>query len=309
MLRHLAYCGIVGLCLVTLTPRCAAQDGGADNTGALAQRDIQIRIINDALDQLWTVMTPSEQAILQEIDVRVPMDYDITRVVAYRQEGRVIDISFGFFGLMNALCRDYILASYYSERDPNAPYLYEQYVDHLNAVIDRNDRAVGQERAQLQSFAEFAGIPPEIEADIMSQGDAEYYSGALAVTAIAFVLAHEIGHHMLGHLDASPASPAESRAREAEADRYAVDLTVRARMPPFGVIPALAIFEVAEEEYADPFAMHPPAGCRVLDALLATIDLLAQDEATAYLFENDRGMLPGGDRYQQLVGLKSGNCS
>jgi hypothetical protein len=309
MFRQLICCGIVGLCLVVRAPSCAAQGEDSDNVGALAERDIQMRIINDALDQLWTVMGPSEQAVLQEIDVRVPMDYDITRVVAYRQEGRVIEVSFGFFGLMNALCRDYILASYYSEQEPSAPYIYEKYVDHLNNVIDRNDRAVGQERAQLQSFAEFAGIPPEIEADIMGQGAAEYYSGALAVTAISFVLAHEIGHHVLGHLDTPPASRAESRAREAEADRYAVDLAVRAGMPPFGVIPALAIFEVAEEEYADPAATHPRAGCRILDALLATIDLLAADEATAYLFENDRGMLPGGDKYQHLVGLKSENCS
>jgi hypothetical protein len=307
--RQLIYCGVVGLCLVADTPSCAAQGEETANAASLAERDIRMRILNTVLDQLWNVMDPSEQAILQEVDVRVPMDYDITRVIAYRQDGRVIEISFGFFGLMNALCRDYVLASYYAEQDPNAPHIYENYVDHINSVIDRNDRAIGQDRIELPSFAEFAGIPPEIEAEIMSQGDAEYFSGTLALTAIAFVVAHEVGHHVLGHLDAPPASPAESRVHEAEADRYAVELAVRARMPPFGVIPALAIFVAAEEEHADPAATHPPAGCRILDALVATIDLLAGDEATVYLFENDQGMLPGGDKYQSLVGLKSENCS
>jgi len=308
-LRHLIFCAAVGLSLLTLTPHCAAQTDESDNAASLAQRDNEIRIVNDVLDQFWSVMDPSEQAILREIDVRIPMDYDMTRVIAYRQDGRVIEISFGFYGILVKLCRAWILALYYAEQDPTIHEKYEAYLAYLNDTIDQNDRSIGQDPVAPQSFAEFAGIPEETEAQIMSSGDAEYNNAALGVTAIAFVLAHEIGHHVLGHVDAPPASAAESRAREAEADRYAAALTMRAGLPAFGALPALAIFTSVEDEFIDPEATHPIASCRILGALMYTVDRLAEDEATVHLFENDPDMLPGGSRYQHLMALMNENCS
>jgi len=209
-LRHLIRCAAVGLILVGQTPSTAAQGDESDNAASFALRDNEMRIVNDVLDQFWNVMNPDEQAILQETDVRIPMDYDLTRVVAYREDGRVIEISFGFYGMMTTLCRDFVLAQYYAEQDPGISQKYEDYVTYLNGTIDRNERSIGQDPVTTQSFAEFAGIPAEREAEIMNSSDAEYNIGALGVTAIAFVLAHEIGHHILGHVDSAPGSAYEA---------------------------------------------------------------------------------------------------
>jgi hypothetical protein len=307
--RRLILCATIALGLGGPAPQGSAQSADADNSAELAQRDIEMRILNDVLDTFWEVMDPQERAVLQEIDVRIPMDYDMTRVIAYRDEGRVIEISFGFYGLMTTLCSDWMLALHYEEQDPDIHDKYEAYIGYVNDTIDRNERAIGQERAPLLSFAEFAGIPAESAEWIKGQSDFEHYNAALKITAIAFVLAHEIGHHVLGHLDSPPASPEESRAREAAADRYASELTMRARLPAFGALPALAIFTAVEGEYVDPDATHPIASCRIITALVHTVDWLAEDPETAHLFDGDPGMRPGGARYQQLAALREQYCS
>jgi hypothetical protein len=92
-----------------------------------------------------------------------------------------------------------------------------------------------------------------------------------------------------------------SRARETEADRYAAAPTMRARLPAFEGLPALAIFTSLDET-------HPIASCRIVEALLYTLDRLAEDETTAHLFENDPDMLPGGSRYQFLRTRMNETC-
>jgi hypothetical protein len=210
---------------------------------------------------------------------------------------------------MVTLCRDWVLANYYTEQDPNILHTYDDYLSYVNDTIDRNDRSVGEDSMTLQPFTEFAGIPEETATQIMNGSDAGYNDGVLLYAAIGFVLAHEIGHHVLGHVDSAPASPEDSRARETEADRYAFDLTMRAGMTAFGALPALAIFTAAESEFADPEATHPDPSCRILGAWIYTLDRLAADDATRHLFDNDPEALPGGSKYQGLMTLMNKACS
>lgn len=310
-LRRLPCFVVVGLMLaLSLVPRGFAQTASSDNAAALALRDDQIRVVNALLTAFSEVMGPDERAILQETDVRIPMDYDMTRVMAYRDGGRMIEISFGFLGVLIELCDDWILSEYYSAQDPDIYNKYEAYLTYLNGIIDRNERSVGQDPVTPQPFADFAGIPAEVAAEIMSRSDAQEYLGALRMAAIAFVLAHEIGHHVLGHLEAPRAdTAAESRARESEADRYAAELTMRVGVPAFGALPALAIFTAAESDVADPDATHPLASCRILEAMIYTVDHLAEDANSAPLFEKSPDMRPGGSQYQTFVTLKNQHCS
>lgn len=310
-LRHLALSLVVGLILVFgQTPRCAAQTAASDSAAALAQRDDEIRLVNALLDAFWEVMDADERGILQEIEIRIPMDYDMTRVVAYRDSGRMIEISFGFLGVLIGLCDDFVLSEYYSAQDPGIYDKYEAYLSYLNDIIDRNEQSIGQDPITPQPFAEFAGIPAETATEIMSRSDAQEYGGNLRMAAVAFVLAHEIGHHVLGHVDAPPAeSAADSRDREAEADRYAAALTMRAGVPAFGALPALGIFAAAEGDVADPDSTHPLASCRILGAMMYTVDRLAEDETTVQLFERSPDMLPGGAEYNRLMTLMDQHCA
>ena len=290
---------------------CLAQTADSDNAAALATRDDAMRMIKALLAAFSEVMPPDERAILQEIDVRMPMDYDITRVVAYRDDtGRVIEISFGFFGTAIQFCDDEVLADYYAPQDPDIYNKLEAYLTNLNDGIDRNEQSFGQDPVPLPRFAPFAGIPAETAAGFEAREDFQVAAGNLRMAAIAFALAHEIGHHVLGHADSPPPeSAAESRAREAAADSYAVELTMRVGVPAFGALPALALFAAAEGETLDPGATHPLATCRIVAAILDSVDRLAADERTVHLLDPTPEMLPGGTKYNDFMTSMQQNCS
>lgn len=297
---------IAGLALaIGQVPSSHAQD----NSTALAMRDDEMRLVNALLDAFSEVMSEDERAVLNEINVRIPMDYDITRAVAYRDEsGRVIEISFGFFGLAIQLSDDEVLADYYAAQDPGIYDKLEAYLASLNDAIDRNERTMSAD--ELPRFASFAGIPEETAAALEAQEEFKSYAANLRTSAIAFVLAHEIGHHVLGHTDLPPPdSPEVSRARESDADRYAAELAMRVGITAFGALPALALFAAAEGETLDPEASHPLGTCRILAAMLDTVDRLAGDERTVHLLDQNPDMMPGGARYQQFRSTMDQNCS
>lgn len=297
------------LLLLGLGPCSIAQTTGPSNAAALAMRDNEIRIVNAILSAFSRVMDSNELAILREIEVRIPMDYDLTRVIAYRKGGRLIDVSFGFYGMLIQQCDDWVLADYYSAFDATIYDRYEAYLRYLNTVIDKNERAVGKKPESPQPFAKYAGIPSDVAAQIMNRHDAQDYVAGLRVAAIAFVLAHEIGHHVLGHIDSPRAAAAESRRRETEADRYAAALTWKVGMPAFGALPALAFFGAAEGDSLDRDATHPLAYCRILGAMMYTVDRLAKDRNAAPLFEKAPDMRPGGKKYNAFMATMKQNCT
>jgi hypothetical protein len=300
---------ILSTCLVQA---CRAQTDTPNSTASLTMRDNEMRICNAILSSFSDVMSPDERTILQEIELRIPMDYDLTRVVAYRQGGgsRVIEISFGFFGTMIDASNNWTLAEYYTTQDPDILNKYEAYYKYLNDAIDQNEQSPGESHPKLQRFAEFAGIPLETQEQIMGQSEVRDIQVKLEFATIAYVLAHEIGHHVLGHVDAPPAATAaESRKRESLADQYAFSLTMRAGFTAFGALPALAFFEAAEGKAADPDASHPLAYCRIFGAWMYTLDQLAADQKFAPLFEKMPGMLPGAPQYNALKAQLAQDCS
>jgi hypothetical protein len=306
--RILAFAVIVLLVGGPALP-CRAQTAQSQNAAALAMRDGEIRLINALLRAFAAVMDQRERAILDETDIRVPMDYDMTRVVAFRDGGRVIEVSFGFLGVLLDACDNWILAEYYATQDPGIYDKYEAYLGYLNQIIERNEQAVGQQPETPQAFADWAGIPAAAAAAIMRQSNARDYQGRLRMAAVAFVLGHELGHHMLGHIDAPPAAtPAASRDRETAADRYAAALTMRVGIPAFGALPALAFFAAAEGTAIDPDATHPLAFCRILGAMMDTVDRLAADRRYAALFEKAPDMLPGRAQYKTLKTQMNQHC-
>jgi len=310
-LPSLARAGIVAVALLLAPAPAFLAQAEDDGAAALAYRDRAMRLINAVLDAFWEVMNEDERAVLQEIDVRMPIDYNVTRVVAYHDDSeRVIEVSSGFFGLMSQMCEDEVLHDYYLPQDPGITDRFETYMTSLNEAIDRNEQSFSAEPEPLPRFAPFAGIPEDVAAAIESRDDYLDSVANLRLSAIAFVLAHEIGHHIFGHTDLPlPGSVEESRAQESEADRYAVELTLRIAQPAFGAFPALVLFAAAEGEALDPQATHPLPICRILDAYLDVVDRLSADERTAPLLDAAPEMRPGGTKYQQLMADKQQYCS
>jgi hypothetical protein len=253
---------------LSLTQICDAQTTEGRNAAALSRRDDFIRMVNSIRTDLSDIMPDPERRTLREIVIRIPMDYDVTRVLSFRDEHRqrVIEISFGFLGAIAQLCGDFYFASQISE----GPEKFDAYVEYVHEMVDRNERALRNDH--IKSFQEHAAIPVDTKNAIMGRSDYHLNVGKIILSAIGFILAHEVGHHVLGHLDRPARSLAESRRYEAQADRYAVALTVKMGITTLGALPALAFFATREGKRVDPDATHPLAFCRVLEAFTASFD-------------------------------------
>jgi hypothetical protein len=278
--RHLKHSLLGGLFLLGLAQICEAQDTSRSNAAALSLRDNFSRLVNMIRSDALDAMPDLERRTLREINIRIPMDYNITRVEAFRDESgqRIIEMSFGFLGfIIMQLTEDFYFASESGDclGCPNDIDKFDAYVDYLNEMVNRNERMLRKDH--IKRFREYAEIPAEKWEAIVRRDDYALNVAKLQYSALGFILAHEIGHHVFGHVDRPPRSPAESRRYEAQADRYAVALTVKMDMSALGALPALVFFANHEGEVVNSDATHPLALCRVLEAFTATFDQIGYE--------------------------------
>ena len=274
-IRHLRRSFLGLLFLLGLAQICEAQ--GTRNAAALSRRDDFSRLVNSVRSMALEKMPAPEQRILREIDIRIPMDRNATRVQAFRDESgqRIIEMSFGFLIVMTHMSADCIFADLTGEWQK-----LDAYLDYVNEIVERNERMLSSD--DIKSFQEYAEIPAEKWDAITGRDDYWQSVGAMSLSAIGFILTHEIGHHVLGQVDRPPpGSPAESRRYEAQADRYAVALTVKMGITALGALPALAFFATHEGQRVDSDATHPLALCRVLEAFSATFDQIGFKDDSA----------------------------
>jgi hypothetical protein len=274
-IRHLRRSLLGLLFLLGLAQICEAQGTSRGNATALSRRDDFSRVVNLIRSNALDVMPDLERRTLREIDIRIPMDYNVTRVQAFRDERgqRIIEMSFGFLGIITQLSEYCYFASESGDFEK-----FDAYVDYVNEMVDRNERMLRKDH--IKSFQEYAEITAEKWDAIAGRDDYWRNVGVLTASAIGFILTHEIGHHVFDHVDRPPRSPVESRRYEAQADRYAVALTLKMGISALGAMPALAFFATHEGERVTSDATHPLALCRLLEAFSATFDQIG--------FEYDR---------------------
>lgn len=125
--------------------------------------------------------------------------------------------------------------------------------------------------ASLPSPIPALGVPPGVLAT-----DASVYedSGKLLKSAVYFLLAHELGHVVLGHPGNLAVSPEVSQRQERAADGFALDAMARVGVVPVGMIPyfrAVAYYEgpagsLGQADYqrlAKATSTHPLAASRI----------------------------------------------
>ncbi len=114
-----------------------------------------------------------------------------------------------------------------------------------------------------------------------------FFAGIMDAS-IAFVVLHELGHEVRGHVDTRTDDPETHRKQEAEADSWAVSTAfrsgydLRSAMPWFLLEAAIGGDTIEDERHSD----HPLGGRRVLDALRQAKDILnTTDPRSAALFD------------------------
>jgi hypothetical protein len=174
-----------------------------------------------------------------------------------------------------------------------APIGSVKFVDDLmTALAWRTQRscdasAVFDYAGMLSIPARVTGLPSPLQAlgvpaDVLRTDAAVYEdSGKLLKSAIYFLLAHELGHVLLGHPGNRAVPPATSQLHERQADAFALDAMAKVGVVPVGMVPyfrAAAYYEgpagtLERSEYrriADALSTHPLAASRI-DAIASGV--------------------------------------
>jgi hypothetical protein len=153
------------------------------------------------------------------------------------------------------------------------------YVNYLgSALISARENMTADEfLSETTSPADFCGVTKQDVGSITNEANQIFLETILPVTGL--MLAHEVSHHLLGHLP--PRLKDIRRAREVEAEADNAGSQLYGSLTPHA--PAAIIFDVlANARIGDPFApnrRHDAAECRFLFFIVS--DRLALGELSA----------------------------
>ena len=213
---------------------------------------------NNAWEQVikpkfMSVMPASEKAVLNSIDFRfMPGGGSFDAFAATLRGQRIILISGAFVAFMDVALDALIVSKHFG--------IYEQFLPYLDYANSKGLENVVRWRAHqplqlIPYFCAYAHINPHEAAAFMNSEIYRSEISWLRVHSLAYVIGHEIGHHV--HNDHGSATDAEQREREIAADRYSLRLTLKAGFSP---LPAIAVMLFFHEMGGD--SRHPRPLCR-----------------------------------------------
>jgi hypothetical protein len=222
------------------------------------------RIIAELRPKLFGDLPPSAMAVYSMIKFDVSpedkimnayayMDQGVRRVTFTEAMGRAIELN------VDALLMEQL---YHKE---NFMGEYMQYV--CSRYATNYDRyAQGLPPLRIASPYERANWRDKDLDEFYSDRDVNSARAKLVGGAFAFLLAHEVAHHVLGHVQNTTKDPEERRRMESAADTWAINLLVTKNVSPVsGIVPMLFFYyttrhPVASEVYKD----HPADVKRML---------------------------------------------
>jgi hypothetical protein len=210
---------------------------------------------------LFGNLTGDEAATYQQIEFRVTDDDYASHAGSLIEDGtRVVEVGVGYGREIEMMAE-----ALYIEQVQNRPVLipYIRYV-----ALSWRQRAVFVK--DPTSFAHFD--PDEIDND----PQASKQLTAMTLGGLAFVLAHEVGHHVLGHYDRPlPVHDVEKlRQMELDADSWALNRLVHATphfSPISGLLPLLFEYYTTPNPVAHETTADHPANLRRITTMFATM--------------------------------------
>jgi hypothetical protein len=221
-------------------------------------------IVADIRPKLFGDLPPSEKQIYNQIEFSVSAEDKIMNAYASHKGGvRRVTITEAM-GRATELNADAFLM----EQLYHMPGFLGSYMSYVCAQYQRNYRryAQGQSASKIAAPYEFAHWSAKDLDEFYADDDVNKARNSALGAAFAFLLAHEVGHHVKGHVDHPTSDLAVRREQESEADAWAIDLLVRKKLNPVdGIIPLLFFYytdqnPVSREQMSD----HPADARRLL---------------------------------------------
>jgi hypothetical protein len=157
---------------------------------------------------------------------------------------RFVDIDDGYYRQIDLMTGGFII-----EQRRNQDFL----VPYVRYVVSQ----LQKQATFIQSPYTFAGMSMADVDALDSDSDFKLQHAAMITNSMAFVLAHEVGHHVLGHYDRPIPDDNQSRqALERAADDWAIKRMAYTHFSPLGGLPPI-LFDFYFSPLAGPSQSHP----------------------------------------------------
>ena len=193
-----------------------------------------------------------------------------------RQNNRKIEFPLGFVLALDVINRSIADAACCAEslgsRDQQErSRRFMSYMEDLQVQAAKS--VTGNIAAKKRMGEQFGRLAPLCERikskrycfQLRTQDDHQRRFTNATYAAYTMVLAHELGHHFLGHLDKPRLLPHE---QEAEADKWGILLTFRTGQNIAHALNAMVLIALLESEARDRAAgsSHPQTSCRIINS-------------------------------------------
>jgi hypothetical protein len=266
---------------IATSPCVARAQGypGRDADVEASRRDTSL-IIADIRPKLFGDLRPSEAAIYEAISFDVSDEDKIMNAYAYRSSGaRRITFTEAMGRAIKLNVDAMLIEQFYQKPRFLGDYLY--YVCTRYAMnADRSRRGLSPER--IASPYERVHWADRDLREFYSEKDVNSARAKLLGGSFAFLLAHEVAHQVLGHVDNPTRDIDVRRQLETDADAWAINLLVEKNVSPVsGIVPMLFFYyttqhPVASEIYKD----HPADVKRMLAMFTGLNDRLPKFRAS-----------------------------
>lgn len=200
------------------------------------------------------------QYLADKGSVQIPMAANFNAYVDY--ENRIILIPAQFVFETSFLCEALARVS----TEPKMMRAFKNYELYLLQRSAMARKKGGTDSEPTKNFSAFLNETDEQFSKANSAEMRSRFIGCIS-NALAFTLAHEIGHLVLKHRSPSNITPKESRKQERDADEYSISLLHKADFKNISgaasVLHRFASSEVALGPIDREFRTHPLAECRI----------------------------------------------
>jgi hypothetical protein len=228
-----------------------------------------------------SALTPEQRQVEQTINYQV-LATSVANAVAYEDAlgGRYIDLGVGLLMMYENVAVDGIIgqAGY-----RNCAIAYE---DYLFSSLNANSQLALSHIEQMQNISmpfvfassnpACSGVTPAILTEHPERQAA--FKGFVGAS-IHLTLAHELGHHLQGHVRrGGTENPLQtSRGQEANADRFAFESFAKCNINPLQALPAFTFLLFTGGPREDEMLFDHPSGPSRFEPMLNTMTSLTED--------------------------------
>ncbi|NNE63738.1 MAG: hypothetical protein HKN34_06630 [Gammaproteobacteria bacterium] len=226
-------------------------------------------LLDQAQTQISVHLTHSERLIQRRAKIRVPASYAL---IAHAYAG-AIEISGGTMWILEQLAMAHIV-----DHDFNYEGCEKDYTNYIANGITQSAHDRGFVQLSLQAYgAKIGGACGGFDVSEIIAYDMVRDVQRLMQASMMLVYLHELGHHVLGHVDRIPDALDNVRQLEAAADAWTIEVAYRSGINVLDGVPALNLIAAlnAGKQRDENTLTHPHGLERIRNMTHRAIAILA----------------------------------